>query len=130
MILDTTFIIDVLRGSERVLEWEEKFDKGKEEPLVSAITIMELWEGALRSEKTKEELGKMEELLKGLSSINFDSEDGKTSGELRASLAEGGTPIDVEDVMIGATALNSNQKVLTRNPEHFERIEGLSVETY
>lgn len=130
MILDTTFIIDVLRGSGRVLEWEEKFDKGKEEPLVSAITVMELWEGALRSEKTKEELGKMEELLKGLSSINFDPEDGKTSGELRASLAEGGTPIDVEDIMIGATALNSNQKVLTRNPEHFERIEGLSVETY
>lgn len=130
MILDTTFLVDVLRGNEEALKWEEKFDKGKEEPLVSPITLMELWEGALRSEKTGKELEKIEEFLEGLSNISFDSEDGKISGEIRASLSEKGELIDVEDIMIGATALNSNQKILTRNPDHFKRIEDLKVQEY
>lgn len=130
MIVDTTFLIDILRGSEKVSEWEKKFDEGKEEPMVSAISVMELWEGALRSDRTDEELEKIERLLRGLTSIDFDSEMGKLSGELRASLIEEGRPIDVEDIMICASAMKSNQKILTRNLEHFERIEGLELKTY
>jgi len=130
MILDTTFLIDVLRGNEEALEWEEEFDEGEEEPTISSISIMEIWEGALRSKKMEEELEKIKKFLEGLSCVAFDSKDGRTSGEIRAALAEKGTPIEVEDVMIAATAINSGQKILTKNPDHFERIENLTVETY
>lgn len=130
MIPDTSFLIDVLRGNEEVLDWEKKFDEDEEELVVSAVSIMELWEGVIRSDKIDEEREKIKEMLEGLSNIAFDSRDGKTSGEIRASLMEEGNPIDIEDIMIGATALNSNQKILTKNPEHFERIDELEVETY
>lgn len=129
MILDTSFLIDVLRGEKEVREWEERLDNGGEEPIITSISVMEIWEGVIRSGNT-EELKKIENLLEGLSSIEFDSEDGKTSGEILASLANKGNPIDVEDVMIGAIALNSNQKILTKNPDHFERIDNLKVKSY
>lgn len=129
MILDTSFLIDVLRGEKEVREWEERLDNGEEEPIITSISVMEIWEGVIHSGNT-EELKKIENLLEGLSSIEFDSEDGKTSGEILASLANKGNPIDVEDVMIGAIALNSNQKILTKNPAHFERIDNLEVKSY
>lgn len=129
MILDTSFLIDVLKGDEEALEWEKRMEKG-EEPYISPITVMEIWEGALRSRKTEEELKKIKELLQGLSTIDFGLEEGRTSGEIRAYLKDKGSIIDVEDVMIAASAINSNQKVLTRNPDHFARIENLRVETY
>jgi len=41
-----------------------------------------------------------------------------------------GTPIEIEDVMIAATALGRNEAVLTGYLSHFQRIEGLTVEGY
>jgi predicted nucleic acid-binding protein len=34
------------------------------------------------------------------------------------------------DVLIAAVAMIQNQKVVTRNSEHFARIPGLQVESY
>lgn len=52
------------------------------------------------------------------------------AGEIDAALKERGERIDVEDAMIGAIAVNRNEAALTRNASHFERIEGVAVETY
>ena len=51
---------------------------------------------------------------------------GKISGSLRAR----GREIDREDCIIGATALLNDEPVVTRNRKHFERIDGLDIETY
>ncbi len=51
---------------------------------------------------------------------------GKISGELISR----GEEIDREDCIIGATALLNDEPVVTRNSDHFDRIEGLDVETY
>jgi len=51
---------------------------------------------------------------------------GNISGTLRAR----GEEIDREDCVIGATALLNDEPVVTRNRAHFERIDGLDVETY
>ncbi len=130
MILDTTFIIDLLRGEEKIEDWIDKFDSGDEIPVLNPITAMELLEGAHLSDRTDEELEKIKSLLEGLTLEDFDVEDGKLSGKINASLTEEGKTIDLEDVMIAAIALNSEQTILTRNSEHFERIEETEVETY
>lgn len=51
---------------------------------------------------------------------------GKISGELIAR----GEEIDREDCIIGATALLNDEPVVTRNSDHFERIDDLDVATY
>ncbi len=51
---------------------------------------------------------------------------GKLSGELITS----GQEIDREDCIIAATALLHDEPIVTRNVDHFERIDGLDVRTY
>lgn len=130
MILDTSFVIDLLKGKESITDWIDKFDSGEEIPILNPITAMELWEGAHLSNETEEELRKIKSLLEGLTPEDFNIEDGKLSGKINASLTKKGKTIDLEDVMIAAVALNAKQKILTRNPEHFKRIKGTEVETY
>lgn len=91
---------------------------------------MELWEGAHLSEIPEEEVQKLEQVLEGLTVRDFTFEDGKLSGEIKASLAKAGKSIDTEDVMIASIALNARETVLTRNSDHFGRIDGLRMESY
>ncbi|MGZ5440093.1 MAG: PIN domain-containing protein, partial [Candidatus Aminicenantales bacterium] len=52
------------------------------------------------------------------------------AGELLAGLSLTGQNIDVEDVLIAATALTQGLTVVTNNVRHFERIPGLRVEDW
>lgn len=49
---------------------------------------------------------------------------------LTGKLANEGTPIDDDDVIIGATADVVDEPVPTRNEDRFERLDGIEVETY
>ncbi len=52
------------------------------------------------------------------------------AGDLLATLEAKRRPIGVEDVLIGATALEAGLAVVTRNVRHFGRIPGLVVESW
>ena len=52
------------------------------------------------------------------------------AGDLFATLESQGEPIGVEDVWIGATALEHRLTVITRNLKHFRRIPGLASESW
>lgn len=129
MILDTSFLVDVLRGEAATVEWERELAETAA-PVVTSISVMELWEGIHMADPSEGERERVRELLSGLTQAAFDRESAMVAGELSATLTAGGTPIDVEDVMIAAVALDRGEPVLTGNPDHFERIQGLDVETY
>jgi tRNA(fMet)-specific endonuclease VapC len=59
-----------------------------------------------------------------------DYEEATRAGEILADLEARGTPIGLEDVLIGSTALVHGIAVATRNVKHLGRIEGLSVENW
>lgn len=133
MILDTTFFVDVLRGDVRnnptAEEYIENLDAagtGK----VSSVTVMELWEGVHLADATATERERVEGLLEGIHELPFDRDAAMLAGELSATLVADGEPIGDSDVMIGATALIHDEPVLTRNVDHFERIDGLDTDTY
>ena len=129
MILDTTFLIDVLRGSADVSELIEEID-AEGAPFVSSVTVMELWEGIQLSDASDAERAAVEELLTDIDELHFDRDCAMVAGTLNADLIESGDPIDETDVMIAATALVSDQPVVTRNVDHFERIDDLEVVSY
>jgi tRNA(fMet)-specific endonuclease VapC len=54
----------------------------------------------------------------------------RLSRDLLSALVSRSRPIGLEDVLIGATALVHGLVVATRNVRHFERIEGLFVESW
>ena len=129
MILDTTFLIDVLRGREDVTKRVEDLD-ARGSPFVSSVTVMELWEGIHLADATEAERAAVEELLTEIDEFPFDRECAMVAGRLSADLMTAGDPIDESDVMIAATGLVHDQSVVTRNVDHFERISGLSVVSY
>lgn len=129
MILDTTFLIDVMNSEERVADLVADLDASGTS-MVTTTSVMELWEGIHRVDSTENERERVEELLTDLREAPFDRDCAMKAGEINANLASDGRPIDVEDVMIAATALVHDVPVVTRNVSHFERIDGLEVVSY
>jgi tRNA(fMet)-specific endonuclease VapC len=60
----------------------------------------------------------------------FDDQAALRAGDILAVLEGKGTPIGIEDALIGATALARGLTVVTANTRHFKRIPGLVVEDW
>jgi len=129
VILDSTFLIDVLRGEGTVEELLGEVDASGP-PFLTSVTVMELYEGIYLAESTERERAVVEEMLDGINEIPFDRTCAKRAGKINAELIASGQPVDETDVMIAATALDYELPVVTRNVDHFERIEELEVVSY
>jgi tRNA(fMet)-specific endonuclease VapC len=128
--LDTTFIIDVLRGKEEMIELEKRLYNSNENLTIASPTAMEVITGALLSSKPNEEKNKVKKFLDLLNIISFSRNEAEEAGKMVANLKKTGKMIEVEDIMIGAIAKVNNQTLITKNIKHFSRIEGLNIETY
>lgn len=131
MLLDSTFLIDILRKTDdKTLHRAEELDESAETKTVSAVSVLELWRGALRSIRREEEKQRVNNLLLTVHVFPFTEIIAKKAAEIEALLLAQGEIIDLEDIMIAATALVHREHILTRNDNHFKRIKNLSVETY
>jgi len=70
------------------------------------------------------------EVLVRVRILPFGEAEAVRAGDLLALLESEGVPIGTEDVLIGATALEAGLTVVTRNVKHFDRIPGLTVESW
>lgn len=114
------------RPSEAVAEQLRRQPAGS--LFTSVICVMELRYGAARLPDGERLWSRIAtELLPTIEVLSLGLDEARTAGEVLASLAAKGQPIGVEDVLIGATALNRHLAVVTRNVRHLERIRGLDV---
>lgn len=61
--------------------------------------------------------------------VGIDEETAKIFGRERGRLRAAGMIIGDLDLLIGATALQHTLTLLTNNRRHFERIDGLRIES-
>lgn len=130
MILDTSFIIDLMENDEGALERKQALSEKNEAYGVGAATIFELWSGIACSKKSQEEKSKVLKALAGLNIISMSPAIAEKAGEVHGSLVKEGNAIDHIDAMLAATAILENQTMLTRNVKHFSRVKGLRIESY
>jgi len=130
MIQDTTFIIDVLHGDSDATERLELLEEDRRPEKISSVTVLELYEGVARTQTSHDTSEQILDILDSKSVINADTTVMRKAGKLSGELINRGQRIDREDCVIAATALLHDEPVLTRNTEHFERIEGLAVRSY
>jgi len=131
MLFDTTFLVDLLRGvSPEAKQQAEEFDTVLMNKAVSSITVLELWRGAIRSNRSEIEMKRIDELLASFLVYPVDEEVAKKAAEIEARLIAAGEAIEFEDILIAAVAVTKNLPLLTRNAKHFSRIADLKVETY
>ena len=95
----------------------------------SSITVAELSVGAHLS-KSPDALERTLELLNIVEVINLDSRIAIDAGKIYADLVRSGKRIELNDCLIAATALSLGiNRVVTRNKEHFFRIENIEAVT-
>ena len=70
-------------------------------------------------------------LLSGdLDLLEFDDEDARTAGQIRATLESIDRPIGAYDVLIAGQALRRGLTVVTANTSEFSRVGGLAWEDW
>ena len=95
---------------------------------VSSIVMQELYFGAYRSRRQSQNLAVADALQ--FEVIEFDRDDARQAGEIRAFLAEQGTPIGPYDVLIAGQAVARNAILVTHNVAEFSRVPRLRIEDW
>jgi tRNA(fMet)-specific endonuclease VapC len=95
---------------------------------VSAVVIHELYYGAFKSQRGERNVARVDALQ--FSVLEFDEEDARQAGKIRAHLAPKGTPIGPYDVLIAGQARARELTLVTHNTSEFQRVPGLMVEDW
>lgn len=125
-LLDTNAVIAILKGELPILTRLRAHlpaDFG-----MPSIVAHELYYGALKSQRAASNLARIEALQ--FEVISFDAEDAQHAGEIRAQLANAGTPIGPYDALIAGQARARQLVLVTHNMREFVRVSGLQVEDW
>lgn len=130
-LLDTNILSEFVRRTPSASLMEALRRRSPETLSTSCICVMELRHGAVRTQSPNALWSRIESLiLKRVSVLEIRTEDAILAGDLLAHLWSIGKPIEVEDVLIAASALSRGLTVVTHNLNHFRRIPGLNVEDW
>jgi tRNA(fMet)-specific endonuclease VapC len=97
---------------------------------ISSITLSELAYGASRSQQPERSRAALDEFLLPLVVAPYDDAAAFAYGEIRATLANAGTPIGPLDTLIAAHALALDVTLVTHNRREFERVPKLRVDDW
>ena len=98
---------------------------------ISSIVLFELWYGVAKGERREHNIARIMDFLAGpIKVLNFDAEDARESGDIRAALARAGTPIGPYDVLIAAQARRRGAILVTANKDEFARVPGLQTQDW
>ncbi len=131
-LLDTDAVVALLRNKPvAVRQRYRQADKAGDYLAVSSIVLFELWYGAEKSGRVKENTERLRVLLSGdLDLLDFDDEDAQAAGRIRAALEKIGTPIGAYDLLIAGQAVRRGLTVVTANTAEFGRVTGLGWEDW
>jgi tRNA(fMet)-specific endonuclease VapC len=95
---------------------------------VSAVVIHELYYGAFKSQRMELNVARVDALQ--FSVLEFDEEDARQAGQIRAHLASKGTPIGPYDALIAGQAKARELTLVTHNTTELQRVPGLKLEDW
>lgn len=126
-LLDTNAIITLLNQPESALVVRAR----KHDPqriYLPSIVIYELFYGAYKSKKVQSNLNIIDDVP--FQVLDFDKEDARASGEIRAHLTHSGNVIGPYDILIAGQAKAKNMILVTHNVREFNRVSGLKIENW
>ena len=113
LLLDTNFIIGLLRGSQPYWEHLERLLE-QAAPEISAVTRAEIYAECHPSEERE-----TERVLSCLRTTPINSEIADMAGRYVYTFGRRGITLHLEDALIGATAVCHQLSLVTRNVSHF-----------
>lgn len=128
-VLETSFLVDILRNRNNALMILDELESKESSLFITSPTVMELWEGALRSYFSVKEKSKVDNLISSVSILYLDVNSAKRSAEIEFEVSKKGMPIEEMDAMIAGIAMEHGE-ILVTNDSDYTRIPGLKVLKY
>ena len=121
-LLDTTTVSDYLRKDRAVVA--RLHDTLPLDLAISTVTKFEIAYGLANKPSLITKYRKqLDELYIKTNNLVFDAEIAEIAGQIRSELKNAGTPIEIPDIIIAATAIFYNLTVVTSNTKDFEKVE-------
>lgn len=124
-LLDTNIVIALFAQDSAVVEYLDK----AAEVFIPSIVLGELYFGAHKSGRVKENLARIDEFAVSSAVLGCDTETARCYGEIKNALRKKGRPIPENDVWIAAIALQYDLTLITRDT-HFGEVNNLKVESW
>jgi tRNA(fMet)-specific endonuclease VapC len=126
-LLDTNVVIALLNDATSKLARRARREKPAD-IAISALAAHELFYGAFKSRRATQNVALIDSLQ--FEVLEFDKEDARQAGEVRALLASRGTPIGPYDVLLAGQARSRNLILVTNNTDEFARVPGLRLDDW
>jgi len=120
ILCDTDIFIEALKNNPRAIDSLRNI--GFENIALSAITVMELYFGALN----KREMTKIKNRLQRLRIVQIDQEISEVAMNLVERYAKSHS-LNIPDALIAATAICQRMELLTYNVKDFKFIKGINL---
>ncbi len=129
IVLDTSFIVDILRGRERALEMLSRLEESGELVCTTSINVLELYRGVFLSKRVEENSRALIALIDNLLVLDLNEDVYEIFGAISSPLRTAGGPVGDLDEAIAAIALAYGASIVSRDL-HFQRIPGLKIVEY
>lgn len=113
-LLDTTVIVDYLRGRRSVIELLTSLGQAGHRLGICCVSIAETYAGLHPQDRAKADL-----LIHGLEVYNISSEAAKIAGGLRYDFARRGVTLHITDALIASVAIEEKATLITANLKDF-----------
>jgi tRNA(fMet)-specific endonuclease VapC len=114
--LDTSALIDVLRGDEAVLRATDRLEQAGNLPVLSTVAMFEVLSGVEYTRSRIERI-RLETLLSRIRIEPFDQESARRAAQLRGEFLREGDSPGAPDVMIAGQALAGGHMLVTRDAQ-------------
>ncbi|MGQ0602907.1 MAG: type II toxin-antitoxin system VapC family toxin [Anaerolineales bacterium] len=122
LVIDTNIIIDYLRSRQRLVR-----------RIVSiyecSVTVITVYELQAVAQLSSGQASLLHSLFENVGILALDSLSAESSARIYRALSARGQHIGLPDTFIAGICLAHNLPLLTRNAEHFKRVDGLQVVT-
>ena len=113
MLLDASFLIDLLDGRPEAIALAAEIDREGGRLRLPAPVMFELWTGASGSVRKQAELARIEELVTAYETVGFGREDARAAGGLQGALTRSGRSLGTVDAEILGMAVARAEELVT-----------------
>ena len=127
-LLDTDTCIGVLRQRPGMVQRLSQI--APTDCAVSMVTAYESFCGVEKSQQPGKERQKVERFVSAIIELPLDRSAAETAARIRADLERQGQTIGPYDLLIAGQALASSLILVSNNVQEFQRVAGLTLETW
>lgn len=130
MILDSSFLIDLQNGIESATSLAGEIEESNRPRRVPHVVLYELYVGVGKGTQDEANRQRIDGVVQSLALEPTTPSIVRRAGELEGTLQREDVGVGAVDAIVGAIALAYDEPVVTDDVGHFERMDGVEVQSY